>query len=233
VKTTVLAVVVLVSVLTPASAETFVQAGFESYVGPNRMLLWTPWLGVRQGLSASSSFLFKCYFHNLEFRYVNLEEQEVKRSSHMMNLTAAFYNQRPSREAYAALSFVRAGEMYDALALDAGVGFTVLGRLSLDAGVYAINEDSILWLPEEPRRRITTASLKGGVRLKVFPWLRLNPRAAVYRNTDGVTATMLAVSLVLVPKSPIYVSLGYSRYAESAAYRFRGDYLEIGLNYYR
>ncbi|OGD26627.1 MAG: hypothetical protein A2Y56_09800 [Candidatus Aminicenantes bacterium RBG_13_63_10] len=232
-KSVALAVIVLVSVLPPASAETVVQAGFETYLGPNRMLLWTPWLGVRQGLSSSSSFLFKCYFHNLEFRYVNLEEQEVKRVSHMLNLTAAFYSQKPSREAYGALSYIRAGEMYDALALDAGVGFTLLGRLSLDAGVYAINEDSILWLPEEPRRRVTTASLKGGLRLKVFPWLRLNPRASVYRNTDGVKATMLALSLVLVPKSPLYVSVGYSRYAESAAYRFRGDYLEIGLNYYR
>lgn len=228
-----LAFIVLVSVLPRASAETFFQAGFESYIGPNRMLLWTPWLGIRQGLSASSSFLFKCYFHNLEFRYVNQEEQEVKRASHMMNLTAAFYNQRPSREAYAALSYIRAGEMYDAMALDAGVGFTILGRVSLDAGVYAINEDSILWLPEEERRRITTASLKGGVRLKIFPWLRLNPRAAVYRNTDGVTATMLAVSLVLVPISPLYISVGYSRYAETAAYRFQGDYIEIGINYYR
>lgn len=223
----------LLAVAWPLSAETVVQAGFESYVGPNRMFLWTPWLGVRQSLSASSSLLFKCYFHNLQYRYVNMEEMEEKREAHLLNLTAAYYRQKPSWEGYAALSYLRGDEGYHALALDAGAGLTVLGRLSLDAGIYAINEDSVLWLPEEPRRRITTASLKGGIRLKIFEWLRLNPRVYVYRNTDGVTASTLAVSLVLVPKPPLYVSLGFSRYSESASYRFRGDYLEFGLNYYR
>ncbi|MBM3296905.1 MAG: hypothetical protein FJY83_04825 [Candidatus Aminicenantes bacterium] len=226
---------ILILLAAPAllSAETVIQMGFESYFGANRTLLWTPWVGVRQSLTDSSSLLFKCYFHNLGYRYINLEELEVKRQAQLLNLTAAYYRQKPSGEAYAALSYLRGNERYSALALDGGLGLAVAGRLSLDAGIYVLNESSVLWLPEEPLRRITTASLKGGIRLKIFEWLRLNPRAAVYRNTDGVTATTWAASLVLVPKPPLTISLGFSRYSESASYRFRGDYFEFGLNYYR
>ncbi|MBN2199326.1 MAG: hypothetical protein JW747_05690 [Candidatus Aminicenantes bacterium] len=230
---TVALILMMAAAASPLVSETVLQAGAESILGSNRMVLWTPWMGVRQGLTPSSSLLFKCYFHNLDFSYVDLEGQEVQRKAHLLNLTAAYYRQAPSREYYGALSYLAGTDGYSALALDTGYGFHLREGTILEAGFYMLTESSILWLPEEPRRRITTASLKGGMRLKIFPWLHLNPRAAVYRNTDGVTAAMLAVSLVLVPKSPLYISLGYSRYAESADYRFRGDYLEIGLNYYR
>ncbi len=221
------------SLLAPLSAETVLQSGIESVVGTNRMLLWTPWIGVRHNLSSSSSLLLKCYFHNLRFRYLNLEEQETDRSANLLNLTGAYYRQSPSREYYAALSYLSGPDKYTALALDAGLGMSVLKWLTVETGIYVLNESSILWLPEEEVRRITLGALKAGLRFKVFRPLQLNLRAILYRNNEAVGASALAAGLLFMPLENLYLSLGVSRYSESASYRFQGTYLELGLNYYR
>jgi len=208
------------------------QAGIESYFGPNGMRLVTPWLGLRLGLSPKTSLLLKYYNHNIRFKYIDNEENEVQRKATLSNLTGAIYVMLGRHHAYGALSLFRGTDGFDASAFDGGVGLKMTNRLTLEIGTYLTDESSVLWYPEESERNIRLYSLKTGLKYQITPWLALNPRLHLYRNSDDVEAATYAFGILIAPRYPIYLSLVYLHYPESALYQFKGDYLSLGLNFY-
>ena len=106
------------------------QAGIESYFGPNGMRLVTPWLGLRLGLSPKTSLLLKYYNHNIRFKYIDNEENEVQRKATLSNLTGAIYVMLGRHHAYGALSLFRGTDGFDASAFDGGVGLKMTNRIS-------------------------------------------------------------------------------------------------------
>lgn len=208
------------------------QAGLESYFGPNRVRLLTPWLGLRIPVSPQASILLKYYHHNIRFDYVGNDDQTRERTAVLSNFTGALYAQMGRHEVYSALSLFSGTDSYSALAFDGGVGLKLADRLTLELGTYLVSEDSILWYPEDAGRRIHLYSAKAGLKYKLTRWLTLNPRLHIYRNSDDVDAATYALGILISPIDPVYLSVVYLHYTESALYKFAGDYLSVGLNFY-
>ena len=53
----------------PLSPAVYPQAGFEMYLGANRLRLWKPWVALRFSLSDNASLLLKYYHHGLSYDY--------------------------------------------------------------------------------------------------------------------------------------------------------------------
>lgn len=213
-------------------AKVYPQAGFETYIGPNSLFLFTPWAGLRFGLYNNASLIFKYYNHNIRYNYLNDEDEETKRVAHLSNFTMVLYAQKGGHDFYSALSYFLGTDSYRALALDAGTGLKISGRLTVEAGIYLLNENSILWYPDEDVRNIFLYSANGGVKFKLNKWISIKPKIYLYKNSENVKASTYSIGLVLTPKDPIYITLFYFRYSESARYRFSGNYISIGLNIY-
>lgn len=218
------------------SAQIYPQAGIESYLGANKLFLLSPWLGVRVSVSSQMSFLFKYYNHSLSYTYLANdadEPVEMKRKANISNLTTGIYAQKNNTYYFSAVSYMFGTDAYKALVFDGGVGTNIVGPLSAEIGTYIIRESSILWHPDDDERNIFTFSAKGGLNLKIFEWLTLQGRGYFYWNLENVKASSFSAGLILTPAGPLFINIYYFRYAESADYKFSGDYFSIGINYYR
>ncbi len=207
------------------------QFGIESTAGSNKLLLLTPWLGLRYPVSQNSSFLIKYYNHNISFEYI-IEETEKKRNANISNFSFVYYFQNPGTELYSALSFLTGTDSYKAFALDCGFSKPLLNWLKTEIGFYLLRESSILWYPEEDIRDIFLYSLKGGFKLKLMKNIELNSNFYFYRNSEDINAYSASIGFIYSPKEPFYLFLFYSRYSESAQYKFSGNYISLGLNLY-
>lgn len=208
------------------------QAGFESYLGANRMTLLTPWFGVRVGISPQLSLLFKYYNHNLSYNYINGEETKIQRKAVLSNFTTALYVQKKSVYFFGAFSYFQGTDTYKALAFDGGIGAKIVGNLSAELGTYLIRESSILWHPAEAERYIFLYALKGGLQYKISKWLTVKTHVYFHQNEEDMKASSVMAGIVLTPKGPFIINIYYFKYSESADYRFSGDYLSMGLNFY-
>ena len=213
-------------------ADIHLQGGIESYMGSNNLFTLTPWIGLRVGLFKSTSLLLKYYNHNISFNHTNVNDEETERKAHLSNFTVALYTQKWGHDFYSAISYFSGTDSYSALALDTGTELKITKRIYLDVGIYLINEKSILWYPNEAVRNIFLDSVKGGVKFKITKWLSICPKIYAYRNSEDVNAGTYSMSAIINPMDPIYISLIYFKYHESAQYRFSGDYISIGLNFY-
>jgi hypothetical protein len=221
----------------PLAGGIYPQAGLEYYSGSNRLSLLTPWVAARFSLWTGTSLIFKYYNHNMRYNYQSFDETNEQfltktRKANVSNFTTVFYAQKSKWTGYAALSFMFGTDSYRATAFDGGVGYAITPKLTAEAGVYLLREDSILWYPEETSRKINLYSLKGNVKFKVFPWLTVNPNIYLYRNSEDVNALSWSAGLILTPKDPITVTLYYFKYSESAQYKFSGDFISLGVNLY-
>ncbi|MFO7979712.1 MAG: hypothetical protein R6V00_02625 [Candidatus Aminicenantes bacterium] len=225
------AVIVLMSVIS-AQAEIRPQAGVESYLGPNKFFSLTPWAGVRINLTKKSSLLVKYYLHNLQYDYINDLGETVRRKARLNNFTTAVYAQKWGHDFYAAASLFSGTDDYSALALDIGTELRLIKRVAISGGLYYLNEDSILWYPEQESRRIAVYSVKGGFRYTLTDGLSVGPKFDFYKNSEQVNASSLGVLLQFVPKDPVYIHFLYYRYTESAQYKFSGDFFSLGVNLY-
>lgn len=214
------------------TAEVKPQAGIESYIGSNSLLLVTPWVGLRVKLKTNISLLLKYYNHNIRFNYINTDGQETKRTANLSNFTTAIYAQLGKHHAYSALSYFTGSDSYNAIAFDGGLGIKIMDKLTAEAGIYLLNENSILWYPDENERDIFLYSFNGGVKYKLTKWLSVNPKIYLYKNSEDASATSYSIGAIISPKDPVYISVIYLRYSESARYKFSGDYISIGLNFY-
>lgn len=209
----------------------FPQFGIESTSGSNKLLFFTPWIGLRYPISQDSSLLFKYYNHNISFNYP-IEEMTKKRNANISNFSFVYYYQNPNTELYSALSFLTGTDSYRGLAIDCGISKPVFEWLKTEIGLYLLKESSILWYPDEDVRDIFLYSLKFGFKVKLVKSLQLNPNFYFSRNSEDVTAYSLSIGFVYSPKEPFYLSIFYSKYSESATYRFSGDYFSLGINFY-
>ena len=225
-------IIILLCVSPNLYAGIYPQTGAETYIGTNKLFVFTPWAGLRIGLSNNASLIFKYYNHNIRFNYLNDEEEETKRVAHLSNLTTVLYAQKNQHDFYSAFSYFFGTDSYRAFALDSGAAIKVSDRIKLEVGTYILKEDSVLWYPNEKSRTISLYSLKGGIRFRVMKWFIFNPKIYFYSNSEDVKASTYSLGFLFIPKSPIYISLYYFKYSESAQYRFSGDYVSLGLNFY-
>jgi len=221
----------------PLAGGIFPQAGLEYYSGSNRLSLLTPWAAARFSLSPGASLIFKYFDHNMRYEYQSFDEATEQflnktRKAHISNFTTVIFAQKNKWTGYAAVSFMFGTDAYQATAFDGGVGYAVTPKLTAEAGVYLLREDSVLWFAEEPSRKINLYSLKANIKYKVLSWLTLNPNIYLYRNSEDVDAMSWSVGLILAPKHPLNVTIYYFKYAESAQYKFSGDYVSLGFNLY-
>ncbi len=213
-------------------ADIHLQGGIESYIGANNLFNVTPWAGFRVGLFKSTSLLLKYYNHNISFNHTNVNDEVIKRKARLSNFTVALYTQKWGHDFYSALSFFSGTDSDSALALDAGTKLKIKDKIYLDVGIYLIKEKSILWYPDDPVRNISINSVKGGVEFKITKEFSICPKIYLYRNSEGVNAWTYSISALINPVGPVYISFIYLKYHESSLYRFAGDYLSIGLNFY-
>jgi hypothetical protein len=220
----------------PLTAAVYPQAGFEMYLGANRLHLWKPWVALRFSLPNDASLLVKYYHHWLSYGYsVNFEDNVVEktREASFFNLTGAFFIQKGKTGGYAALSYLSGTDAYKGYALDAGISRKIGQRIEVEGGIYLFRESSVLWYPDDQKRYINLYSLKGGIKISLIPEkLFLHPKIYFYRNSENVKASSYAIGLAFAPKYPFYVTVDYYRYTEAAVYRFAGDYVSLSLNIY-
>lgn len=210
----------------------FPQFGIESTAGANKLFIFNPWLGLRYSISQNSSFLFKYYNHSISFNYQLEEGTEKKRNANISNFSFVYYFQNPGNEIYYALSFLTGSDSYRGIAFDCGFSKSLLKWLRTDIGFYLLKESSVLWYPDEDIRDIFLYSLKGSLKFKLRGNLEFNPNFYFSRNSEDVNAYSISAGFIYSPKEPLYLFVFYSRYSESAQYRFSGDYLSFGINLY-
>jgi hypothetical protein len=208
------------------------QAGVEYYWGANKFRSLKPWFGGRIPLSPWSSLLLKYTFHDLSFDYLRDDGTKAPREAKLSQFIAAIYYAREKLESYAAVSHFRGSESYTAWNLDVGAAGKITSWFALEGGVYLLDESSILWYPDEPVRRIQVGALRAGLDIKITDGLNLNPQVYFYRNSEKVTATTMAVSLIFIPREPFTFVFTFWNYRESAQYRFSGQYFSVGLHLY-
>lgn len=219
------------------AAGIYPQFGLEFTLGANNLLLVSPWAGLRFPLSDNASFLLKYYGHSLKYTYTGFDEAteqfvERTRKANLSNFTTGVYYQKNKWTAWGAASFMVGTDRYKALVLDAGVGREIWEWLTLEGGLYLLREDSILWYPEEERRMINIASLKAGLKIKLIEGIFFNSIANVYWTSEDVKAQSYYLGLILSSAGSLYMTLYYSRYSESSTFKFSGNYISVGLNFY-
>ena len=220
----------------PLTAAVYPQAGFEMYLGANRLRLWKPWVALRFSLSDNASLLLKYYHNWLNYDYSFYFEDAVvekTREASFSNLTGALFVQKGKTSGYVALSYLSGTDAYKGFVLDAGISRKIGKRIEVEGGIYLFRESSVLWYPDDLKRYINLYSLKGGIKIGLIPGkLFLHPKIHVYRNSENVKASSYAIGLAFAPKYPFYVTVDYYRYTEAAVYRFAGDYVSMSLNIY-
>jgi len=215
--------------------EVYPQAGLETYMGPNGYLSFSPWAAVRVSTSPNSSVIFKVYRHLLNFDYVTDEGTTVTQDAQLSNFTLVYYYQKGKLDFYAAGSYLTGpvrGLSYYGAALDSGVEYKLWKFLAVTAGVYLLNENSVLWFPDQAQRNVLAYSLKSGLKIKLLAQLVFNPNVYILKNSDGVTALSYSAGLVYMPQDSVYITVYYWRYGERSDYKFAGNYLSAGLNFY-
>ncbi|MCX7972989.1 MAG: hypothetical protein N3B16_00610 [Candidatus Aminicenantes bacterium] len=208
------------------------QAGTEYYFGANKFRSLKPWIGLRLSLSSTSSFLLKYTHHVLSFNYPLEDDLSQKREATLSQFIGAFYQSKATTDIHLALSYFHGSEDYTALNLDGGAIWKLAAKIGLEGGFYLLDESSILWYPNDPKRRIRVGAIRGGIDLNLFSFLKINSVLYLYRNSEKIKARTLAVSLILIPRDPFYLVFTFWDYRESATYHFSGQYLSFGLHIY-
>jgi len=218
-------------------AEVFPQSGAESYMGANHYFSLSAWSAIRIPLRPGTSLIFKYFQTHIQYQYESFDEtteQFITRTSKniLSNGTTVLYWQKKRWTLFQAVSIVFGKNGYFAAALSSGCTYQVWKWLAMDLGIYLLNETSTLWYPEEESRRIALLSGNGGLQIKFTEWLSVRGRFHIYRNSDKINAYSYTAGLEVNPRYPYCLTFQYSRYSESSAYRFAGDYFSLGLNLY-
>lgn len=223
---------ILVWIIRGEAMDIFPQAGMEYYFGANKFRSFKPWLGLRMSLSPYSSLLVKYTHHDLSFNYPFENELLGKREANLSQFIGALYYSKEKKEAYIALSYFRGTDDYTAWNVDSGGSWQILTKISLEGGFYFLDENSVLWYPYEPNRRIKVGALRGGININLNSWIKINPLVYVYRTSEKVKARTLVLNLIITPHEPFCLTVTFWDYRESAEYRFSGQYVSIGIHLY-
>jgi len=227
-----LAVLLLLAAM-PLCAGTYFQFGVESFLGGRYHLFsLAPWGGLRFSLGNTSSLIVKFRQQSIAFDYVGEDEVEKKQKSSLSMITGVYYYQKGRIDAYAALFQMFGSDGYNASGADLGLAYKLFRGVTAESGLYLLNEKSTLWYPGEAMRRISLYVWHAGVRLTLTPKIELNPQVHFGNNSEDVSSFAYSASLNYTPWYPVYITLTYMRYSENDQYRFSGDYISGGINFY-
>jgi hypothetical protein len=218
---------------TPLFGGIYFQFGLEAFGGGRYHLFsLAPWGGVRVPLGNTSSLLFKFRQQGIAFDYETDEGVEQRQRSKLSMFTGVYYYQKGKIDAYAAAFQMFGSGRYSASGADAGLAYRLFPGIGIETGVYLLTEKSILWYPDEPERRISLFIWRCGMGLKLGRRLEFKPEIYLGRNSEDVSTFSYSASLTYSPLDPVFITLTYSRYSETAEYRFGGNYLSGGINFY-
>lgn len=217
----------------PLCARVYPQFGAEAFLGGKyRLFSLAPWGGARFSLSASSSLIVKFRQQSVAFDVENEDGTMRRQNSALSMVTGVYYYQKNGIDAYAALFQMLGASGYSASGADLGLSFRLLRGVAAETGLYLLNEKSTLWYPDEAERRISLYVWHAGVKVSLSPRLELQPQLHFGNNSESVGTFAWSATLNYAPRYPIALSLTYTRYSESAEYRFSGDYLSGGASFY-
>jgi len=217
----------------PLCGRVYPQFGLESFLGGHYHLFsLAPWGGLRVPLGPNSSLIVKFRQQTIAFDYEGEDEVMRRQKSSLSMVTGVYYFQKEEFEAYAALFQMLGSSGYSSTGLDVGLAYRLLRGVAAEAGLYLLNENSVLWYPSEAERRITTYIWHIGLKLALFSKLELNPQVHFGSNSESVSVFAYSASLNYSPHDPIYITITYTRYSENDRYRFSGDYFSGGINFY-
>lgn len=217
----------------PLGARVYPQFGVETFLGGAYGLFsLAPWGGVRVPLAATSSLIVKFRRQSIAFDVEDDEGLRRRFKSSLNMFTGVYYYQKKGLDMYAALFQMSGSDGYNASGADVGLAVRLFRGLAAETGFYLLNEKSILWYPDEALRRISTYVWHIGAKVAVLPRLELHPQLHFGGNNEKVGMFAYALGLNFTPRDPIYISLTYQRYSENDEYRFSGNYLSGGINFY-
>lgn len=216
----------------PVFSRIYPQGGINGYVGPNKLFSTTPWAGLRFPLTGSSSLIVKFSYQNLSYLYIDYDEEEMTVKKKLTYLTSVYYLQKGNIEFYAAPSLILGNDNYYGGSLDLGGSFRLFSPLKIEGGIYLLREKSSLWFPDEEIRAIDLNSAYFGFIYFLKKNFFLNPKMYLSKNSEEVDARSYSIGAGFIYKGNIYFTLNYTRYSESAQYRFSGNYLLAGVNIY-
>lgn len=227
------AVLLLVLAALPLGARVFPQFGVETFLGGRYDLFsLAPWGGVRLPLGNTSSLIVKFRQQSIAFDVEGDDETWSRKKSSLSMITGVYYFQKDRIDAYAALFQMFGSNRFLATGLDVGLAYKLFARIAAEAGLYVLNEKSVLWYPNEAPRRITTHVWHVGARIAVLPKVEIQPQIHFGSNSESVRNFAWSASVNVSPRDPIYITLTYTRYSENDQVRFSGDYFSGGINFY-
>lgn len=219
-----------------ATAQVKPQFGFDYYGGTNQLQVFSPWVGVRFGLSYHVSLIFRYHYHNLRYDYKTFDGTGHLVSKTMKadvnRLSGTLYLGDEKVFGYLNFSHLFGSDQYRGYLVDTGLEWRLIKRLSALISVYGIQEKSILWHPEEKVRWINTYSTRLGVKLWLAKGLALNPNIHLIRNSEEVKSNGSSIGLIYSPNWWLAITGYFFRYGETAFYVFHGNYVSLGLNFY-
>jgi hypothetical protein len=228
-----LAATLLALAALPLCGRVYPQFGVETFLGGQyRLFSLAPWVGLRLPLANTSSLIVKVRQQSVAFDFVDENEAEVRQKSSLSMLTGVYYYQKGKLDAYAALFQMLGSDGYSASGADIGCAYRLWRLLAVETGLYLLNEKSTLWYPDEAARRISLYVWHAGLRLALAPKLELNPQVHLGSNSESVSTFAWSAGLTYSPRDPVYITITYTRYSENDEYRFSGNYLSGGINFY-
>ena len=220
---------------TGAAGQVKPQFGMEAYGGTNKLLILSPWAGVRFGLNSSSSLIFRYQYSRFQYDYYGSEGggSVLKTLKADVNrLSGTIYFGEGNLSGYVSLSYLFGSEKYRGYLADAGLEWKFQQRMTAIWSVYSSREKSVLWHPEENVRWINTYSMRLGLKFEMLKGLSFNPNLYLNKNSENVDGVSYSVGLIYSPNWWMALTAYYFRYGETAFYVFHGNYFSFGLNFY-
>jgi len=213
------------------------QFGMETYGGTNKLLIMSPWAGVRFGLSSSSSVIFRYHYSRFQYDYYGSDGggggSVLKTLKADVNrLSGTIYFAEGNLSGYVNISYLFGSENYRGYLADAGLEWKFQQRMTAIWSVYSSREKSVLWHPEENVRWINTYSTRIGLKFEMLKGLSFNPNLYFNKNSENVDGVSYSIGMIYSPNWWMALTAYYFRYGETAFYIFHGNYFSIGLNFY-
>lgn len=215
-----------------AGAQVAPQFGLEFYGGSNRLLIMSPWVGVRFGLSSQAPLIFRYHYHNFQYDYYQGGGQPQRMKAHVARFSGTTYFSGEKLSGYVNFSGLVGSDRYRGLIVDSGLEWKFHPQIAGIWSVYTIREKSVLWHPGEDVRWINTYSMRFGLKFWLVRGLAFNPNLYLIKNSEEVEGSAFSMGVIYSPNWWLAITAYYFRYGETAFYLFKGNYFSLGLNFY-
>lgn len=211
------------------------QLGLEGYGGSRKLLVLSPWIGLRFELGRQASLIFRYHYNNFRYDYSRSyggESVQKTMKADVSRLSGTLYLEAGKLSGYVNSSYLFGSKRYQGYIVESGLEYNFGKLVSALCSAYSIKEKSVLWHPEEAVRWIETYSMRFGIKFWLARNLTLNPNFYLMRNSEKVKGMSYSIGIIYSPKWWLAIHAYYFRYGETAFYVFRGNYFSCGLNLY-